>query len=244
MAKKYDKIYEDLKMRIENEEYKYQTLIPPESALIMQYDCSRNTVRRAIAQLAQEGYVVSINGKGVVVIYKQKLQAKFAIGGAPVYSEVSEINRRKYHTIVLQFGELTVDEKISRRTTLPVGKEVYYIQRARMINDETFIIDHNYFLKEIVRGLTKEIAGRSVYEYMRDELHETVSTTRRILTLEPSTELDEEYMNLGSYGCVAVVNSYSFNSDGIMFEYTQSRHRPEGFVFYEQSSDNPVSYFM
>ena len=54
MKRKYDKIYTDLRKRIESEEYKYQELIPPESVLIGKYDCSRNTVRRAIAQLADE----------------------------------------------------------------------------------------------------------------------------------------------------------------------------------------------
>ncbi|HJD47267.1 MAG TPA: UTRA domain-containing protein [Candidatus Mediterraneibacter norfolkensis] len=244
MKRKYDKIYTDLKNRIETEEYKYQELIPPESALIRQYDCSRNTVRRAIAQLADEGYVVSVNGKGVVVIYKQNIQAKFALGGTDMYREVSEENRKKYHTKVLCFTELTVDERISKRTTFSVGREIYYIQSARMIQDETYIIDHNYFLKDMVKGLAPEIAERSIHEYIEGQLQETIASTRRMMTLDLATELDEKYMDLGKYGCVAVVNSYVFNADGLMFEYIQSRHKPEGFVFYEQSNANPVSYLM
>ena len=244
MKKKYDKIYTDLRNRIESEEYKYQELIPPESVLIGKYDCSRNTVRRAIAQLADEGYVVSVNGKGVVVIYTQNIQSKFAIGGSSTYREISEENRKKYHTKVLCFAELTVDDKISKRTTFPVGKEIYYLQRARMIQDETYIIDHNYFLKDFVKNLTTEIAEKSIHEYIENDLHETIVSTRRMMTLDLATELDEKYMNLGKYGCVAVVNSYVFNGNGLMFEYTHSRHRPEGFVFYEQSNANPVSYFM
>lgn len=244
MKKKYDKIYDDLKRRIETEEYKYQELIPPESVLVDQYECSRNTVRRAISQLADEGYVVSVNGKGVVVIYKQNIQAKFAMGGSSKYMEVSEENRKKYHTKLLCFAELTVDERIAKRTTFPVGKEIYYLQRARMIQNETYIIDHNYFLKDMVKGLTPEIAEKSIHEYITDSLHGTIASTRRMMTLDLATELDEKYMELGEYGCVAVVNSYVFNADGLMFEYTQSRHKPEGFVFYEQSNANPVSYFI
>lgn len=244
MKRKYDKIYSDLKRRIESEEYKYQELIPSEAVLIGKYDCSRNTVRRAIAQLADDGYVVSINGKGVVVIYKQNIQAKFALGGTSAYREISEENRKKYHTKVLCFAQLTVDDKIAKRTTFPIGKKIYYLQRARMIKDETYIIDHNYYLEDIVTGLTVNIAEKSIHEYIETTLNETIASTRRMLTLDLATELDEKYMDLGSYGCVAVVNSYVFNADGLMFEYTQSRHRPEGFVFYEQSNANPVSYFM
>lgn len=244
MAKKYDKIYIDLKNRIENEEYRYQTCIPPESVLVKEYDCSRNTVRRAVQQLAQEGYVISINGKGVIVIYKQNLQSRFAMEGVDTFHQISEANRKKYHTQVLCFAELIVDERISNRTTFPVGKEIYYIQRVRKINDISYIIDHNYFSREVVKGLTSEIASKSIYEYMQKELNQTIAATRRILTIEQATEIDNKYMDLAGYHCVAVVSSYSFNADGVMFEYTQSRHKPEGFVFFDQSPTNPVSYFM
>ena len=60
------------------------------------------------------------------------------------------------------FAELTVDETIRRRTTFPVGAQIYYIQRVRCIEGEALIIDHNYFLKDVVRDLTPEIAERSI----------------------------------------------------------------------------------
>ena len=46
-------------------------------------------------------------------------------------------------------------------------------------------------------------------------------------------EIDEKYLHLNvkDYNCVAVVSSQTYNSDGVMFEYTQSRHRPDYFQF-------------
>ena len=32
------------------------------------------------------------------------------------------------------------------------------------------------------------------------------------------------HLNVKDYNCVAVVSSQTYNSDGVMFEYTQSRH--------------------
>ena len=48
---KYDEIYAELKAALEKGEYPYGTLLPSENALVNQYDCSRNTVRRALAGL-------------------------------------------------------------------------------------------------------------------------------------------------------------------------------------------------
>ena len=36
---------------------------------------------------------------------------------------------------------------------------------------------------------------------------------------------------MDGYDCVAVVVNQTFNSDGMLFEYTQSRHQPDYFCF-------------
>ena len=51
---KYAEIYKDLKRKIEAGEYEFQELLPSENHLILTYDCSRNTVRRAISALVTE----------------------------------------------------------------------------------------------------------------------------------------------------------------------------------------------
>ena len=52
---KYELIYKDLKDKIDRKEYKEGTFLPPENTLVQQYDCSRNTIRRAISHLVMEG---------------------------------------------------------------------------------------------------------------------------------------------------------------------------------------------
>ena len=59
---KYEGIYRSIKKRIEAQDYPYQSLLPSENTLIAEYDCSRNTVRRAIAELIADGYVQSRDG--------------------------------------------------------------------------------------------------------------------------------------------------------------------------------------
>ena len=61
---KYDHIYKDLKEKIETEFYGYQQMLPSENEFVKEYGCSRNTVRRAIAELTADGYVQPMHGKG------------------------------------------------------------------------------------------------------------------------------------------------------------------------------------
>ncbi|MDD3402755.1 MAG: trehalose operon repressor [Hespellia sp.] len=232
---KYDRIYDKLRERIENEVYKSQELLPSEHVLIEEFDCSRNTVRRAIKQLADDGYVQSIHGKGVRIIYQPYEQSEFMLSGIESLKEAVARNKKEYTTKVVCFAELMVDDKISKRTTFPIGTEVYYLQRVRYIEGEALIIDHNYFRRDIVKGLTPEIAEKSVYEYLEGPLGENIVTTKRKMTVERITEIDSKYLKLKDYNCLAVVSSMTYNADGIMFEYTQSRHRPDCFTFYDQA---------
>jgi len=230
---KYDQIYEALRERIEQQEYGFQQLLPSENTLVKEYDCSRNTVRRAIGRLAGEGYVQSLHGKGVRVIYQPGQPSEFMLSGIESLKEAVARNRKEYSTKVVCFAELKVDERIHGRTTFPVGAEIYYIQRVRYIDGEALIMDHNYFLKDVAKGLTPEIAGQSIYEYMEQVLGENIVTTKRKVTVERATQIDEKYLKLGDYNCLAVVSSMTYNADGVMFEFTQSRHRPDKFAFYD-----------
>lgn len=232
MKAKYAEIYEDLKEKIETGAYPKDSYLPSEHTLITSYDCSRNTVRRAIAQLADEGYLQSMHGKGVLVIWQPTQKSLFSLSGIESLQEAAKRNDMTYHTKVVHFAELTIDERLSKRTGFPVGEEVYYIQRVRYFDDEAYILDHNWFLKSVMPELSKEIAEKSIYEYMEKTLGITIATTARKMTVEPMTQVDEKYLDMKDYNCLAVVTSQTYTGSGVMFEYTVSRHRPDKFVFY------------
>lgn len=230
-AKKYSLIYEDLKKKIEQGIYRPQTCLPTEFALVEQYECSRNTIRRAVRELSEIGYVQSVHGKGVVVIYQKTGWSDFSIGVIESLKEAAERNGVEYHTKVLVFTEFVVDERLQQRLGFTVGQELYYMQRVRYFDNTPLILDNNWFLKSVVPGLTEEIAADSVYSYMENVLGQSIVTAKRIMTVEKATEIDRKYLELGDYDCLAVVSSQTFNADGIMFEYTESRHRPDRFAF-------------
>ena len=233
----YEDIYRDLKNKIENNTFAYQELLPSENNLIQIYGCSRNTLRRAVSLLVNDGYVQTMQGKGVRNIYQPSEQTSFTIGEIETFKESSIRNGRKSYTKVILFTELCLSKKQAVITGFPENTEVYYIQLIHYLDDIPLILNHNYFLKKAIPGLTPEIAERSIYEYLEQTLHMTIVNSKRIMTVEKITEIDEKYLklNVRDYNCVAVVSSQTYNSDGVMFEYTQSRHRPDYFRFYDNA---------
>ena len=233
---KFEQIYKDLKEKIESGDYAYQDLLPSENTKVSIYNCSRNTIRRALSELTEQGYVQPLHGKGVRVIYQPIDQAAFTIGGIESFKESAIRNHRKRHTEVLQFAEITADERLAAKTGFPVGSELYYLQRVRFLDGIALILDINMFLKSLVPNLTKEIAENSIYEYIENDLGMSIVTSKRKMTVERATQIDEKYLQLNDYNCLAVVTGQTFNADGIMFEYTQSRHRPDYFCFQDTAT--------
>lgn len=170
-------------------------------------------------------------------IYQPVSQTAFTIGEIESFRESALRNGQISITRVLLFTEFAVNEKQAGYTGFPAGAAVYYIQRLHYLDGLPLILNHNYFLKKAVPGLTREIAENSIYQYLEQTLHMTIVNSKRIMTVEKMTQIDEKYLGINAkdYNCVAVVSSQTYNSSGVMFEYTQSRHRPDHFRFYDNA---------
>ena len=64
----YSKIVDDMNLKIGLGEYSVGMYLPYEKQLAVRYDVSLSTVRKALSELEQRGFVKTINGKGTVVI--------------------------------------------------------------------------------------------------------------------------------------------------------------------------------
>lgn len=69
---KFITIYKDIAQQIEGGRWKAEEILPSEHELTAQYDTSRETVRKALHMLAQNGYIQKIRGKGSVVLNREK----------------------------------------------------------------------------------------------------------------------------------------------------------------------------
>ncbi|MBQ8092880.1 MAG: GntR family transcriptional regulator [Clostridia bacterium] len=233
---KYLDIYRSLRQRIVSGEFKDTGLLPSENTLIRQFACSRNTVRRAIANLTDDGYVQVQHGKRVQILSAPRFPALFSVGGIESFREAAERNGiSRYSTRILSFEEDILTPEEATVTGMPEGSAVYRIKRLRSIDGEPRILDYNIFLKSEAAGLNRADAEKSIYDYLENTLGMQITSGRRTITAETASAEDCQYLGLQDKGFVFIVTSQTFNGKGILFEYTQSRHSPEHFVFVEKS---------
>ncbi len=231
---KYEQIYRSIREEITAGKYSFGDYLPSENEYTDRFGCTRNTIRRAISILASEGFLLPQHGKGVQVIYQpEDDRSIFSVGGIESFAEASSRNSKKAVTKVIEFREIKADSRISRLTGFDAGADLYYIERVRIIGGKAMIFDTNYFLASETPGLTARIAAKSIYDYLENTLQMAITTSRRRVTAEKATPKDAGLLDLGSCDFVLVVTGQVFNTKGVMFEYTQSRHCPEDVCFIE-----------
>ena len=228
----YYDIYEDLRDKIIEGVYPYQSFVPSESKLTEHYDCSHNTLRKALSILMLHGFVQPIWGKGVLVIYRPERRANFVLGDIETFKEAARRNGIEAYTRVHKFEHVVADEQISELTGFEVGDELIHLERVRVLEGKALIRDKSYFLASALPGLTPRIAEDSIFEYAEKVLGMTIVTSQRTVTMDYVVADDRAVMDLLDFTMLAVVTNHTFNAQGIMFECTQSRHRPDYFTFH------------
>lgn len=137
----YKKLIAELKKIIETNLQPNQKL-PSERKLVQIYQVSRNTVRLALNELEQKGYIYRIHGKGTFVSSIFLNQTN--LGTMYSFSDEMNLEGRTPTTKNLSLRLLIPDKNISLQLNLSEGEKVYELIRLRLANDEPLIYSKTY----------------------------------------------------------------------------------------------------
>ena len=121
--------------------------------------------------------------------------------------------------------------KILVKKYFSMREVVYHIVRIRNINNKNVILNKNYFLKEIAEGLNATIAMDFIYKFLENRKNLKISGAQKVISVENLTKLDDEYLDLNDFRMVVLAKDYTYLDSEIYFEYTESHHRPDKFIF-------------
>lgn len=128
---KYQQVEEDLRYRILSGQWKQGEQLPTEAELCAQYEVSRITIRRAIGDLGQEGYLYSLSGKGTFVGEWELNSA----GTTTLKSFTNEMQELGYQavTVAVELEIVQADKRLAGILDLEVGDRVIELRRVRAI---------------------------------------------------------------------------------------------------------------
>ncbi|MFT8322130.1 MAG: trehalose operon repressor [Bacillus sp. (in: firmicutes)] len=229
MSSKYVTLYSEIVSKIENGSYCINSKLPSESSLMEQYAVSRDTVRKALHVLEQNGYIHKIKGKGSFVMDFSKFN--FPVSGLISFKELSGKLKIRTNTLVQKLELISANSALQKQLDINGREKVWQIYRAREIDGKKIILDKDYFNSSYIPILTEEICQGSIYKYIEEELGLQIGFANKEITVEPCNKEDQAILDLENYPMVAVVKSTVHLQDGSLFQYSESRHRPDKFKF-------------
>ncbi|CAI6041093.1 HTH-type transcriptional regulator TreR [Paenibacillus sp. JJ-100] len=229
MNNKFIRIYEDIAGRIRSGDIEAGSLLQSELDLSERYQTSRETIRKALKMLYEEGYIQKIQGKGSIVLDIRKID--FPVSGLISFKELAQKMGHRAQTVVKLFEEQVVDQTLSQKTSFGLNEQLWQINRVRKVDGEHVILDKDYISQRLIPGLNREICQDSIYEYVEQKLGLSISYAKKEILVEEPTDEDRHLLDLEGFHNVVVVRSQVYLEDTSQFQYTESRHRPDKFIF-------------
>lgn len=226
---KYVTIYKEWKEKIESGQIAEGERLPTESSLMESYQVSRDTVRKSLNLLEQNGYIQRGRGRASLVMPKQRYT--FPLSEIASFQEVNKLSNAHAETEVVNLDILQDSHKIKKIFQQSVNGEVYELIRVRRMKDEAVILDKDYFVRDVVPRLPLNECKVSVYRYLEEELGLQISYAVKEITVQKANAEDYELLDMGDYNMVVAVKSHTYLENNTLFQCTESRHRPDKFRF-------------
>jgi GntR family transcriptional regulator, trehalose operon transcriptional repressor len=230
MTNKYQIIFNTIVNQIKSGEIPPNSLLPSENELKEQHDTSRETIRKALNLLAQNGYIQKVRGKGSIVIDINKFD--FPVSGLVSFKELADKMEKKPRTIVNELSLIIKPDGYLKQQLQLTGKDqVWKVVRTREIGGNKIILDKDYLAAKFVPSITEEICADSIYAYLENELNLKISFAKKEIVVEEPTAEDRSFLDLEGFHNIVVIKNFVYLEDASLFQYTESRHRPDKFRF-------------
>ncbi|ALC87723.1 GntR family transcriptional regulator [Bacillus sp. FJAT-22090] len=169
----YHQLKQRLDARIRAGEWKPGDKIDSENRLMDLFQVSRNTAKKAIEELVQEGTLYRVQGKGTFV---SKPKFEQSLGGFYSFSRVLQEKGLHPTDQVLEVKEVEPSATVREGLQLPVGESVVEMKRLRLADGEPIILESSFMPKSVVQDMSVlyEVGTSSLYDLLSERYNVTV----------------------------------------------------------------------
>jgi len=224
----YQQLKDWMREQIVTGAWSHNHKLQAEADLAVIWEVSRGTVRKAIAELADEGLLRRTHGRGTFVasdVLEQALANRME-----TFSE--DLIRRgiPFTTEVLEQEIVPADAKMAAWFKTAVGTAILYLKRVRLVEGEPLILLHNYVLMSRCAGIeTMDFEQLRLFEALEEYFHLQVMQGRRTFQAVPADEQVAALLDMPATAPVMYIEQQSYLTGGAPVEVSNLWLRGDRF---------------
>lgn len=198
--------------------------IPTENELAAYFQISRATVRQAISELSQEGWLIRKASKGTFVTVPEQ-NSNYIRSFEPFYQQVSRQNKLP-STELLNLEIIQPTKEIAKKLNLADGDKVISMFRRRFSDTTPMVTIQNYIPYSLCSYiLSQDFTTKSLYELLMGHAETKIKETKTVVSASLATSEDVRLLEVKTSTPMLCFHNVSTSSDGTVIDYAFARYR-------------------
>jgi GntR family transcriptional regulator len=225
----YYQIEELIKQQITSKDLTSGDCLPSEREYAEKFNISRMTVRQAITNLVNSGYLHRVKGKGTFVadqsVVEQQLQ------GVTSFTEEMVARGKNPSSSILKFEKIPANKEIARKLNINEDDLVYEIERLRLADNIPMALESSYHPVNLFKDLTEKIASRSIYRYVEEDLGQKIDYSTQSIEASSTGNRESILLNIKEGSPILLMERIAYLTNEVPLEVVRSRYRADRYKF-------------
>ncbi|WP_310260966.1 GntR family transcriptional regulator [Fictibacillus barbaricus] len=223
----YYQIEEAIKLKIDKGEWESGSMISSEREFAENYEVSRMTVRQAINNLVNDGYLTRRKGKGTFVSGK-KIEQKLL--GLTSFTEDMKARGYKPASKLVSFQTIQANHQIAKVLEISHNNEIYEIKRVRLANDVPMAIETTFVPAQLIHLQESHIQDGSLYSQV-EQAGFHIDYATQSLEASIAREKESEILEIAKGAPVLLIQRQTYLTNGKPLEVVHSVYRGDRYKF-------------
>jgi len=232
-------IKNDIINHIEEGTYKEDTLVPSERELMELYDVSRITIRRALEELSNAGYLYKVHGKGTFVKGDRHSQNLFSLVSC---TEDIKSMGMVPSRLVVKKNIRDASTRKRNKLNLNTNDKVFNLARIYYADDMPVNYTNTYLPHKYFPGIEmNEFSKMSLYKVLENDYNVQITNATRSVEAVSSNEEVSKYLAVPVGTPLILFSTVTFgvvNGREVPVEYFDCYYHTEQFKFYINQTRN------
>lgn len=209
---------------LNNDDIKPDDMLPPEEVFCELFDISRTTVRQAILELVNEGYLYRIKSKGTFVS-KPKIKSSLLDMYADYNIEIEGLNMIPSMKVIKK-QVIKANKTLASHLQIKANDEVLYYLRYRYADNQVMAYIESYLKYPLCEFVNEEKLNQySMYNILATNESTKIKKIHRTIETCYANENERKIMNMDKGGLINLCTNLGFSSSNepIIFENVRYR---------------------